>query len=92
MPSHQQGLRVQARQHERGDTGGDRVLRDGSLERCDIVKYGGFKATTTDARDTLENARGLVRSTIEAPAASPAPEANEAGEPPPPPPAESEVA
>jgi hypothetical protein len=33
------------------------------LERCDLVKYGGFRATTEDARGVLEDARQLVIST-----------------------------
>jgi hypothetical protein len=37
------------------------------LERCDIVKYGGFKATADDAAGVLEAARHLVISTTRAP-------------------------
>lgn len=40
------------------------------LERCDIVKYGGFRATAADAVGVLESARQLVISTTRAPGAS----------------------
>ncbi len=33
------------------------------LERCDIVKYGGLRATRADARTTLDDARALVVTT-----------------------------
>lgn len=41
------------------------------LERCDIVKYGGFKATADDAHGVLEAARQLVIATTRAPAPTP---------------------
>jgi hypothetical protein len=37
------------------------------LERCDIVKYGGLKATGDDARGVLDGARTLVMTTTRAP-------------------------
>jgi len=37
------------------------------LERCDIVKYGGFKATDADAHGVLDGARTLVMTTTRAP-------------------------
>jgi hypothetical protein len=37
------------------------------LERCDIVKYGGFKASGADARAVLDAARTLVITTTRAP-------------------------
>ncbi len=37
------------------------------LERCDIVKYGGFQATASDAHGTLDAARTLVMTTTRAP-------------------------
>jgi hypothetical protein len=37
------------------------------LERCDIVKYGGFRATDADAHGVLESARQLVIQTTRAP-------------------------
>jgi hypothetical protein len=37
------------------------------LERCDIVKYGGLKATAEDARGVLDGARTLVMTTTRAP-------------------------
>jgi hypothetical protein len=40
------------------------------LERCDIVKYGGLKATAVDAAQTLEAARQLVVTTTQMPAKS----------------------
>jgi hypothetical protein len=46
----------------------ERDMIEHFLDRCDIVKYGGFKATTTDAHDTLEGARGLVRVIDQPPA------------------------
>src|SRR6478609_5727934 len=36
------------------------------LERCDIVKYGGFRATDADAHGVLEAARQLVLQTTRA--------------------------
>ena len=36
------------------------------LEACDIVKYGGLKATAARARQTLDDARGLVVATTRA--------------------------
>ncbi|MBA2544285.1 MAG: hypothetical protein H0V17_31865, partial [Deltaproteobacteria bacterium] len=53
----------------------ERVLIAGWLERCDIVKYGGFKASATDAKKTLEDARALVVTTSQMPANAPAVEA-----------------
>ena len=35
------------------------------LDQCDIVKYGGFKASAVDAKRTLEDARTLVVSTTQ---------------------------
>jgi len=40
------------------------------LERCDIVKYGGFRATAEDAHGVLESARSLVMATTRAPGSS----------------------
>jgi hypothetical protein len=40
------------------------------LERCDIVKYGGFRATDADAHGVLEAARQLVIQTTRAPGAA----------------------
>ena len=37
------------------------------LERCDIVKYGGYKASDADARAVLDGARTLVITTTRAP-------------------------
>jgi hypothetical protein len=42
---------------------GERVMIAAWLERCDLVKYGGFRATTTDARGVLADARTLVVAT-----------------------------
>jgi hypothetical protein len=58
------------------------------LERCDIVKYGGFKATADDAHAVNEAARQLVISTTRAPAPTPSasgrmPQASESGRFPP---------
>jgi hypothetical protein len=58
------------------------------LERCDIVKYGGFKATADDAHGVLEAARHVVISTTRAPAPTPSasgrmPQASESGRFPP---------
>ncbi|HTL36890.1 MAG TPA: hypothetical protein VL326_27330, partial [Kofleriaceae bacterium] len=58
------------------------------LERCDIVKYGGFKATADDAHGVLEAARHVVISTTRAPSPSPTasgrlPQASESGRFPP---------
>jgi hypothetical protein len=41
----------------------DRVER--WLERCDLVKYGGFRATRLDAGDVLADARALVITSSE---------------------------
>jgi hypothetical protein len=43
------------------------VQIEGWLERCDIVKYGGFQATAADAHGTLDAARTLVMTTTRAP-------------------------
>jgi hypothetical protein len=40
------------------------------LERCDIVKYGGFRATDADAHGVLEAARQLVIQTTRPPGAA----------------------
>jgi hypothetical protein len=59
------------------------------LERCDIVKYGGFKATADDAYGVLEAARQLVIATTRAPsppspsASGRMPQASESGRFPP---------
>jgi hypothetical protein len=37
------------------------------LERCDIVKYGGMRATAEDARGVLDGARTLVMTTTRPP-------------------------
>jgi hypothetical protein len=37
------------------------------LERCDIVKYGGLRATSDDARGVLDSARALVMITTRDP-------------------------
>jgi hypothetical protein len=36
------------------------------LERCDIVKYGGLRATAADAHAVLDGARRLVVATTKA--------------------------
>jgi hypothetical protein len=41
----------------------ERALVEPWLDRCDIVKYGGMRATTDDARGVLEGARQLVIAT-----------------------------
>jgi len=41
----------------------ERVLVEAWLERCDIVKYGGLRATRADAKQTLDDARALVVTT-----------------------------
>jgi hypothetical protein len=41
----------------------ERALVETWLERCDIVKYGGLRATRADARATLDDARALVVTT-----------------------------
>ena len=48
--------------------GAELKMIDDWFERCDIVKYGGFKATSDDAYAVLEAARQLVISTTPAPA------------------------
>lgn len=61
----------------------ERDLIEGWLERCDIVKYGGLRATVEDAMKTLEDARALVITTSTMPLVSkPAPKV-EAPAPPP---------
>jgi hypothetical protein len=42
---------------------GERVVVETWLERCDIVKYGGLRATTEDAHGVLVSARHLIIST-----------------------------
>ena len=49
-------------------TAAERELAEGWLERCDLVKYGGFRATSTQATDALELARALIVKTSVAPA------------------------
>ncbi|HSD87782.1 MAG TPA: BatD family protein [Kofleriaceae bacterium] len=49
----------------------ERALVSDWLERCDIVKYGGFRATADDAGAVLEAARQLVIATTRAPGMSP---------------------
>ena len=48
----------------------ERTLIEAWLERCDIVKYGGFRATSGDAHSVLEGARQLVAATTREIAAS----------------------
>jgi hypothetical protein len=48
----------------------ERALIETWLERCDIVKYGGFRATADDAHGVLEAARQLVAATTREIAAS----------------------
>jgi hypothetical protein len=43
-----------------------RALVESWLERCDIVKYGGLRATREDAGKTLDDARALVVTTTDA--------------------------
>ncbi|HWO20150.1 MAG TPA: hypothetical protein VNO30_15290 [Kofleriaceae bacterium] len=47
-----------------------RTLVEAWLERCDIVKYGGLRATRADAGQTLDDARALVVTTTGAPPAA----------------------
>lgn len=47
---------------------GERGLVEAWLARCDVVKYGGFRATADDARDVLAGARSLVIATTAEPA------------------------
>jgi hypothetical protein len=61
-------------QLQRAASAEDRALVERWLERCDIVKYGGLRATREDARTTLDDARALVVTTTGA-AAAPAKEA-----------------
>jgi hypothetical protein len=42
-----------------------RALVETWLERCDVVKYGGLRATGDDARTTLDDARALVVTTTD---------------------------
>ncbi len=44
----------------------ERLLVEAWLERCDLVKYGGFRATADDGRAVLADARGLVIATTTA--------------------------
>jgi hypothetical protein len=48
----------------------ERALIESWLERCDIVKYGGLRATTGEAHGVLEAARQLVAATTREIAAS----------------------
>lgn len=41
----------------------ERLLVEAWLERCDLVKYGGFRATVADARRVLADARELIVET-----------------------------
>ncbi len=52
----------------------ERLHVEAWLERCDVVKYGGLRATTAEGRSVLGAARTLVVETTatEAPAAAPA--------------------
>jgi hypothetical protein len=45
----------------------DAGLVERLLDRCDLVKYGGFRATRIDAHEVLESARALVVSTTAKP-------------------------
>jgi hypothetical protein len=51
------------RRLERAAPAEERALVETWLERCDIVKYGGLRATRADARTTLDDARALVVTT-----------------------------
>jgi hypothetical protein len=53
----------------------ERARADAWLARCDIVKYGGLRATRDDATSVLDDARGFVVSTTTAGLADPAREA-----------------
>jgi hypothetical protein len=57
---------------ERAAPADARALVETWLERCDIVKYGGLRATRDDARTTLDDARAVVVTTTDAPAGAPA--------------------
>jgi hypothetical protein len=46
------------------------ALVESWLERCDIVKYGGLRATRADAKTALDDARALVVTTTAAPPAA----------------------
>jgi hypothetical protein len=46
----------------------DHAMVERWLERCDLVKYGGFHATATDAHGVLDDARALVVATTVTPA------------------------
>jgi hypothetical protein len=48
----------------------ERALVEPWLDRCDIVKYGGFRATAEDAHGVLEGARQLVIATTRVPGSS----------------------
>jgi len=57
----------------------EKKLVEDWLDRCDFVKYGGFRATGADAHSVLAAARALVMATTRLPGESKPPEA----EPPP---------
>jgi len=44
----------------------ERQLVEAWLERCDLVKYGGLRATADEARRVLDDARALIVSTTKA--------------------------
>jgi hypothetical protein len=54
------------RELERAAPAEARALVESWLERCDIVKYGGLRATREDAGKTLDDARALVVTTTDA--------------------------
>ena len=45
------------------------ALVEAWLERCDLVKYGGLRATSAQALQVLEEARALILTTTGVPAA-----------------------
>jgi len=66
-------------------------LVEGWLEGCDIVKYGGLKATAGEAKQTLDDARALVVTTTQLQQAATAkPPPSPTPPPPEPPPPEPE--
>jgi hypothetical protein len=74
----------------------ERELIESWLEDCDIVKYGGFKATADDARQTLDDGRTLIVTTTQVATAAAAgdrpPGGGGPGEPTPPEPDSSKEA